>query len=237
MSKKIIAISLALVVMLTCFTACKKKRETTKINGSDYIVVTDKNGNPIINEKNEVVVVVTDREGEVLTYENGEDQTRNLQLKEPLESDGVIHGSNYRFTKLSGWESYGNTRICKEKTDNKCYYQFVKIKELDEEITIESYLETVDGQNEQIIPALEADGKTLTIEKGNETISSANINTHVRKYKITDASGNVTHYAETYYFVAGSMIYAVNYACEDGIGYDASFDFGNYLKTGFTYVD
>ena len=237
MNKKIIAVALALVMMVTCFTACKKKRDTIKVNGQDVIVVTDENGNPIINDKNEVVAVVTDRAGEVITYDNGEDQTYNIKLNQPLEVDDVVHGGKYRFNLMSGWEVGADGRIYKEKTDNKCYYQFVKIKELEDEETLAIYLEGRDKENELLIAAFEQKGFTLTLESGGALISNGSIGTDVRKYKITDASGNVTHYIEDYYFVKGTTVYAINFACEEGKGYDADFDFAEYLKTGFVYVD
>ena len=56
-------------------------------------------------------------------------------------------------------------------------------------------------------------------------------------YKIIDSDGKVTHYAENYYFTAGTMIYSVNYACMNGIGYDESFSFASYVSTNFIYVD
>lgn len=237
MNKKIIAVALALVMMVTCFTACKKKRETTKVNGQDVILVTDENGNPIINDKNEVVAVVTDRAGEVITYDNGEDQTYNIKLNQPLEVDGVVHGGKYRFNLMSGWIVAADGRICKDKTDNKCYYQFIKIKDLKDEDTLAAYLEAKDEENELLIPVFEQKGLTLTVESGGALIANGSIGTDTRKFKITDANGNVTHYAENYYFVKGTTIYAINFACEEGKGYDADFDFAEYLKTGFVYVD
>lgn len=237
MNKKIIALSLALVIMITCFTACKQKRETTKINGNEVILVTDENGNPIINEKNEVVAVVTDRDGEVITYENGEDQTYYIQLNDALVIDGVANGKNYRMNVLKGWTVGRSDRINKDGTEDDCYIQFVKIKDVEKDYTIETYLEELDAQNEKLIAAFEAKGFTVTIDEGKDTVSTKYISCDTRAYKVVDGSGKVVHYAENYYFTAGKTIYAINYACENGVGYDESFDFGEYLKTNFTYVD
>lgn len=236
MNKKIIAISIALVIMVTCFSACKQKRETTTINGQEMIAVTDEIGNPIINEKNEAVVLVTDREGEVVTFESGEEQTRYVQIKDALVIDDVAHGEKYNMNVLSGWAAGQGGRINKDGADGKCYIHFTKNKDLEKNETLATYLEAVDEQNDLLVDGFKKEGYIVTIKDGTSAISSKNIGCETRTYKIVDGDGKVVHYAENYYFVADDAIYSVNYACETGIGYDESFDFDSYLKTNFTFL-
>ncbi len=236
MNKKIIAISLVLVIMVTCFSACKQKRETTKINGQEVIAVTDESGNPIINEKNEAVVLVTDREGEVITFESGEEQTRYMQIIDAVVIDGVAHGEKYNMNVLSGWTAGIGDRINKDGTDEKCYIHFTKNKDLEKDETLATYLEAVDEQNDLLVDGFKKEGYTVTINDGASAISSKNIGCKTRTYKIVDSDGKVVHYAVNYYFVADDTVYSVNYACENGIGYDESFDFDSYLKTNFTFL-
>lgn len=237
MSKKIIALSLALMLIVTCFVACGKKYETTKINGKDVILVTDENGDPVINEKNQVIALVTDEAGEVLTHSNGEDQTRYIQLNDALVVKGVAYGKNYKFNVLEGWTVGEVDRIYKDGTENKCYIQFATVKEIDKDENLATYFEKLDQQNDILIDNLKKEGYEITIDKSNDSISEKGIGCEVYKYKLLDSNGKVTHYAENYYFTVGGMIYSVNYACMDGVGYDETFDFGNYLKTNFTFID
>ena len=80
MNKKILAVALAILFIATAFTACKTKLDMTEINGTEFPLLTDKNGETIINEDNQVAVIVTDRDGEVITYENG----RAFECGEPI---------------------------------------------------------------------------------------------------------------------------------------------------------
>lgn len=235
MSKKIIAVSLALFMIVTCFVACGKKYETTKINGKDVILVTDENGDPVINEKNQVIALVTDEAGEVLTHSNGEDQTRYIQLKEALEIKGVVYGDKYKMNVLDGWEIGRGTKIYKKDTDSKCYISFTDNSNFSPTNTIDDYFVQVDAQDEQLRVGFEKQGYDYDVKKETTTVSG-NSGWHYT-YKITDSEGKILHYAENYYFVVAKTLYSVNYACVDGIGYDESFNFGSYVMSNFTYID
>ena len=254
MSKKIIALSLALMLIVTCFVACGKKYETTKINGEEVILVTDENGNPIINEKNEVVVLVTDRAGEVLTYANGEDQTRYISLQNALEIKGVAYGEHYKMNVLDGWTIGNGDKLIKDKTDGKCYIQFLDVHTLGMNEKFDEVFAETDKANEDIQKAFEDEAKMKELIKTNPDIAKYEgckytIDTQettftskafpCKKYihKIVDADGDVVHYVNNYYFLVSKTIYNVSYTCVDGVGYDAEFDFDAYLRTNFTFVD
>ena len=254
MSKKIIAVSLALFLIVTCFVACGKKYETTKINGEEVILVTDENGQPVINENNELVALVTDRAGEVLTYENGENQTRYIGLQNALEIEDVAYGEHYKFNILSGWEMGSGPRLNKKGTDGKCYIEFSQTYTLKmNEIFIDAFADT-DKANEDIQKAFEDEAKMKELIKNNPALAKYEGCKYTidlqdttftskaypcRKYvhKIVNAEGDVVHYVNSYYFLASKTIYCVSYNCVDGIGYDAEFDFDAYLRTNFTFVD
>ena len=52
---------------------------------------------------------------------------------------------------------------------------------------------------------------------------------------VTDSEGKVIHYAENFYFTVAKTLYSVNYACMDGVGYDETFSFSNYVAESFTF--
>ena len=237
MSKKIIALSLAILFIVTCFVACGKKYDTTKVNGDNVILVTDEDGNPVIHDADNVIALVTDSDGEVLTYENGEDQTRYIQIKDALEVEGYAYGENNKMKLLNGWSIGTGSRLVKEKTDGKCYIQFTKNKVLKGEETIEDYLDAVDTQNDSLVDVFKQKGYTLTITDGTASISGGKIAAEKRVFKIVDSEGTVVHYAENYYFVAGKTIHSLNYVCENGAGYDESFNFEEFARINFTYID
>lgn len=236
MNKKIIAILLVFTLVITCFVACQKQKyETTEIGGKDVLLATDEEGNTIINDDNQFVAVVTDSEGEILTYADGEEQTYFIQISGSWVADGYIQHKDYTLAIPEGWRGTEDNKIIKRDTEDNCYISFIENKTLGENETIATYLEAMDQQNEQFIEALKQKGYTLTVDKKSTTIGTSGINYEWYAYKVVDTNGEVIHYAENYFFTAAKTIYSVNYICEEGIGYDETFDFGEYLKTGFTF--
>ncbi len=254
MSKKIVAISLALVLIVTCFVACGKKYETTKINGEEVILVTDENGEPVINENNELIALVTNRAGEVLTYADGENQTRYIGLDDALDLEGVAYGKHYKFNILKGWELGASDKLNKKDTDGKCFIQFTQTYTLKMNEKFEDVFEKTDKANEDIQKAFEDEAKMKELVKTNPDIAKyvgckytidsqyttfTSENYPCKKYvhKFVNADGDIVHYVVDYYFLVSKTIYCVSYNCIDGVGYDESFDFDAYLRTNFTFVD
>ncbi len=257
MNKKIIALALAIVFIVTAFTACKQKIETMKIGGGEYPVYKDDKGELVVNEKNEMAILVTDRQNkEVITYENGEPQTYWLPMNMETIGDGFIQGKNYKLNIPSGWEGNENGRVEKKRTDGKCYIKFAYLAKVKSGETLDTILKTQDETNEILAKALKDEakmnqliqqnpdkaeefkaiiGSECTIDKSTATISKDNIPCAVRVTKVVNPSGKILQYAEDYYFISDGKLYSVRYACDGGEGYDSSFNFGQYLKDGFTF--
>lgn len=253
MNKKILAILMAFVIVVTCFAACKRHDyETTKINGQDVILYTDKDGNTVINDDNQIVAVVTDSDGELITFANGENQTYNIQISGSWVVDGEIKTKDFDMGIPSGWEGTENSRIVKEGTDGKCYIDFKQVHVLKDNEKFADAFEETDKTNEQIQTAFnnpetlkeliknnpdlaKYEGCTYTIEQGGTTLTDMAYPCRTYVHKFVDADGKVVHYIENYYFLVSNTVYAVNYNCIDGEGYDADFNFGAFLKENFTF--
>ncbi len=253
MNKKILAILMVFVVVVTCFAACKKHDyDTTKINGQDVLLATDKDGNTIINDDNQIVAVVTDREGEIITYENGEEQTYNIQISGSMVVEGHIQSKDFKLAIPKGWEGTPNNTVVKKGTENKCYIQFTQTYVLkDNEKFNEIFIET-DKANEEIQKAFENEERMKELIKNNPdfakyekckyTIDESQITFTDKAFpgkrythKIVDADGNVMHYVQSYYFIVNKTVYCLSYNCKDGVGYDESFDFDSFVRTNFTF--
>ena len=173
MEKKIIAIALVLVLMVTAFVGCGKKYETTKVGNKEYLLHTDAEGNTVVKD-DQLVAVVTDRDGEIVTYDNGENQTYYVDIPGSVVIDGIVRGDNFRLNILKGWTSTDYNMIFKDKTDNKCHIQFTQlIKEFEKGENINTYMETVDKNNKDITEYLSQvakDDEKITSIKGLEKI-------------------------------------------------------------------
>ena len=245
MSKKIIAVSLALLIMVVGFVGCTKK-DTISINGKEYYVMTDENGDAVINDKNQAAALVTDADGETVTYENGEPQTYLVKIFDTYEQGEYAYGEHYKFPLLKGWSTDGVNKITKDGTDGKTYIEVIRVKEFKKvdgkKETLDDYLATVDDNNKQIADALADDavmdnlikenpdvaaykgcklelGESITMIKGRQYT--------IRTYEIIDANGNSIHYAENYYFVEDDILYNVSFVSMEKV---EKINFREYLN-------
>lgn len=252
MEKKIIALALVIVIMVTAFVGCGQKYKTTKIGGEDLLLATDAEGNTIV-EENQFAVVVTNNDGEPITFGDGEPQTYYVNVPGSIPIDGIMYGSNFTLKLLDGWTSTDVDRVNKDKTDNKCYIQFAETYELKKDEKFEDAFVATDKTNKEMEAVLNDEAKlkeliktnpeaekylggkcTVDISKG--TFTADAYPCKIYKSKIVDKDGNVIHYAENLYFLVDKTVYCMNYICTDGVGYDESFDFSSYLRENFTFV-
>lgn len=235
MEKKIIAIALVLVLMVTVFVGCSKKYETTKINGNEFALVTDKEGNTIVDESYRVAFYVTDSEGNIEKDENGEKITNWYQLKNTITDEEKIQSDLYEMAIIDGWGTNSVGIMTKDDTDDKCYIKYIQLAEVTNDLTLKSYLETVEEQNNKVIDALKEEGYIVEYSKESRQITLKAKECTYYQFKVIDNEGNVIHYAENYYFVHGNAISKLEYACQDGVGYDEEFIFKAYIDMNFTF--
>lgn len=250
MSKKIIAVSLALLIMVVGFVGCGKK-DTVSLNGEEYYVMTDDDGNVVINDKNQAAALVTDSDGETITYENGEPQTYLVKIFDSYEQGDYAYGEHYKMPIPKGWSTSGSNKIVKDGTDGKTSIEFVFVKELEKVDgkypSIEESLAETDDYNQQIADAFAnpetmnklvennpefAQYKGCKIDLGKTTTMVKGRSYSVRVVEITDESGKTIHYAETYYFVDNNTLYSMNFVSSEKV---EKIDFREYLEN-FAFI-
>lgn len=119
MTKRIIATIVVVTIAFVCtFAACNKqeKEPDAYAKEKDFQLVTDENGDKVLDEYGAFYVYVTDENGDRLKDDNGEDVTQ-VKPFEPLEDSGVIEDYGYKFTVPDGWESIKNQVGYFEKKD------------------------------------------------------------------------------------------------------------------------
>ena len=115
MDKKIIAVICAsLIVISVAFASCGKKKPTINAKDATYEVVTDEEGNTVLNENGEIEIYVTDEDGKKVTDENGEIKTGAVPFPDQI-TDGVFHETKYfKMVYPNGW-TVGNSGIATSK--------------------------------------------------------------------------------------------------------------------------
>ncbi len=235
MSKKIIAIALALVSVATVFTACQKKLDIYKISGVDVAVVTNEDGKAIVDESNRIAAIVTDREGEIVTYENKEPQTYWATVQNSFVADHTLYTPVYVMAGLDGWEFNAIGGMEKKKTNGQCKIECaIIIEEEYMDKSLEDYLKMRDERNAQALVLYEKEGYKVTVEKKAVELTEKKIPMVYYTEIIYNSDGSIANYSESLYFqYGGTDKYSIQYKSAEGVGLDKDFNFIEFVNNNF----
>ena len=123
--KKIFAITIAAMTILTCFTACKPKLKNGVVlqnqAGDPIAAVTKTDGGLARDDAGNVIILVTDANGKNVKDENGEYATQAVALEHALVVGNVIECNDFAMTIPNGWsneKSFNELMIKKDGTED-----------------------------------------------------------------------------------------------------------------------
>ena len=122
--KKSIALILTFVVILTCFAGCKKGKpvdSVTDFAGEAIALVTKDGGGVIRDDSGNVVVYVTDADGNSVEGENGEPETKAQAVEHAIVIGTRIEMPDFAINVPEGWsnsKSYEDLHIKKDGTED-----------------------------------------------------------------------------------------------------------------------
>lgn len=240
MQKRIIAVACAVIIIATLFVSCKKdmgyKLGKDEL-GFEHAYVTDAEGNTVLDENGNILVYQTDKNGEIATDENGEQKQNFINMPtNAIIEDDTVEIKLFKYNVPKGFKANQLGWLMKSGTEDKCYINVVYAATLDEDTTLEEYIDELTFKNTALIKAIN-DGEYIddgfkTAENTREPINIANGKAKAicDTYKFLSAEDKVVHYASATYFTLGSDVYVASYCCIDGVGYDESFDFVSWLQ-------
>lgn len=223
MQKKIVAVSLIILMVALLLASCGNKYLMGEINGVERPLVTDAEGNTELDDEGKIAVYVTDAKGNIQYDADGNPEKRYYDQPSQRVNGNVLETLAYKFTAPDGWTLNSNGVFYKNGADDKCKIQFVKDTTLENGETYESFLNKDKIRQQEFIEAIKAQYSDSAMHVTRGELATGEQFT-VFTFIIKDDSGNVFYYGSSVYIQIGNEIYSVNYSCEDG-SYDESFDF------------
>lgn len=163
--KKSIALLIVFMVVLTCFTACKRQNVinggvmATDFNGNGIVpVVTQENGGIIRDEGGNVVVLATDENGNSYK-EKGEYVTKVVAIDHALVFDTRIEMADFSMDIPNGWsneKSFDDVHIKKDGTEDMITISAMRDEKLEE-------VEAANSEMFKLFPGGATTNKTLTV--------------------------------------------------------------------------
>lgn len=231
MQKKIVAVSLVILMVALLLASCGNKYLMGEINGVERPLVTDAEGNTEIDNEGKIAVYVTDAKGNIKYDANGNPEKNYYDLPEQTVKGNTLETLAYKFTMPDGWTLKDDGTFYKDGTDDKCYVQCIKDKTLENSETFESFLQQEQSEQQQIVDKVKEQNQDITMTVTEGTLQSGEPVVFFA-YKMKDASGNVSYCGVSAYVNIGDSVYSANYTC-DGTSYDESFDFMGTFSSNF----
>lgn len=235
MTKKIIAISCALVMLVLVFAACQKKPQTTTINGEEYVLVTDAEGNTVMSSDGMLKAYVLDEKGYIVTNQDGSNAEKLVSLpNNTIIGDQTVSTDEYSLTMPKGWTATDAGQFTKDKTDGKCFVLLGLEYDLEaNQTTFAEFVQNYRASEELTEAEFKKNRPGLQIDTTYEDTTLGGHQASITSTKITDETGKLIHYALIYRYEYNGQVYRLNYACIDGVGYDENFDFVSYVNENY----
>lgn len=219
------------------------KYDPTKyaIQGVDdkaYLVMLDEDGNAIINDKNQIVVVDRDDKGNIIKDEKGEPQTHLEQIENKYVTKDYIYATDYTINVVEGWEAFGSGYI--RKLDTNVGGTFMKCSAVpdtaDKVLTLDEYLEQLNEKRQKKYEAQKKNGFIVDYNEKEITITDKKIKAIFCTEMTKNKNGGIVNYSETIYFeLDNNKKYSFQLTLADDANYNANkdFDFIDYVNKNF----
>lgn len=215
MEKKIIAIALVLIVIATCFTACKKGEKYIDKDGYEHLLCLDEEGNTILNDEGKLVVYITEPDGKIREDEDGEPMTGYVAFPEQVIKGNTLETPDYKMTLSDEWKLQEDGEFVR-KDNEKISIEIIKMgtptkKGLKELFNEEEKL------SDEVVKVFEKEFPVIKKHTDSGMFSLKQIEYCMLEYKMSkEENGPVIYYSNAMYFVYNDQFYQANLSCEDG---------------------
>ncbi len=206
--KKYFALIISLIVILTCFTACKPRIKNGAVvdygAGEKLAVVTSPEGGLVRDEAGNLIVLVTDANGKNVKDENGEYQTNAIAMDHAIVIGRRVETANYSVEIPNGWSdamTLNDLSITKDGTDESLV---ITEKKGSVSQAMEDPSKVFDNITRMYANVV-SENTTVQI---NEKITANYISVYVPKLKTDDAGNPVSGYIGYFFFEANGITYS-----------------------------
>lgn len=226
MNKKVIALSLVIVLLATTFAACGKiKNPIIELDGNEYVLATDDEGNTIVDDEGNFIVHPTDNRGKIIKDEDGVPQTNKVEFNEVLVDNGAIETAHFKFSiKEPGWTLGEDGAYYKDGTNNNVSIKISDYGVYEDGKTFEDdFNEGIKNLN-MFADEVKKEYPKTTVESDNTIkLTDGNLTAGIGTLKVVSEDGKVQLVMSGLRFEINGKLYSIEFSCK-GEYYDESFD-------------
>lgn len=237
MQKKIIAAAALVLALTLLFVACGKGPTIVTKEGYEYPLVTDAEGNTVLDDNGDLLIYVTDENGKYVEDANGEPQTNAVTFPDQILGTNKIETAQYVMTYPEGW-TISETGKAYYGDNQKTYVKVIDLGELEGLETLDSVFAEKKEAASQISESIEKGAKEKynaksVLDFGEVTLTQQKLLCKTITYSLIQEDGTQLYFAKDYYFVYNGRLFNIDYICQDGIQ-DTSYNVDEILNTGLT---
>lgn len=238
MEKKIIACSLMMLLLVCCFVACGKKPTIKGNNGIEYVVVTDEEGNSVLNKDGDIAVYVTDDHGRYVKDGNGERQTNYIEFPDKIINGATYEGRDFIFTVAedAGWTLEQSGQFTKGD-DGKTYITVKDYGEVGDGETLATLIAGIKSDNAPVMEEVKKQYPDAVMNVTDVEITDKKVPATVVEFIIKDADGVLMHHAHCTYYISNGHYYVVQYICQNPANDVSAADVLAMVNAGLTIKD
>ncbi len=213
------------------------------IGGKPYIVVLGEDGKHVTNDKNQILVVLTDENGNVVFDDNGDPKTTWIDVNTTLVDRTGISTKDFTLSIPDGWKPHGGGYFVKEGSTGNMIRCDIINQEGYAEMSLDEFLTVYGERQAKEHENFKKQGRTVKFEKKNITLNnniSAVYHKEEIRYVATDKNGNskdvLIDYNEVIYFEMNGTKYRISLTVPDNDAQKAigNFDFVNCVNQNLT---
>ncbi len=234
MNKRIIAVALALVIIVTCFAACKRGEKYIDANGIEhYLLIED--GSTKLDKNGNMVAYATEANGKIQKDEDGEPILVGVPFPEMVVDGNTLQTPDYKITLSKEWELQENGEFIRKENEN-IRLKFNKIGNMGEK-SVDAYINDCLELYDFFLEDYKKEYPESTYQIGMGTITKRLIECRTIEFKqMKEAEGIVETYAYEIYFKFKDEIFQISYTCKNG-SYDESFKIIDVIDANLALKD
>ena len=237
MEKRIIAVVCVLIICISVFASCGRKAAIIKgADGSEHLLVTDEEGNTVLNAQGDIAVYPTDSNGEIITYEGGEKQTNFITFPNKVV-DGKkakIETPQFNFELPEDWKTDDDGNFVYKNNENIMFEQPVasslKGRTLYDAISTQvEFMKKLNEEEEGYKGKLKYSTEEEILKIGDKELDCITVFMQL----LADNKKDVQSMQRLYYIKNGDTLIQISYVCKDNTAFDTVDDHA-LVESGLT---
>lgn len=234
---RIVAIVVVLAVLATVVVVSIKNDRDIYVDkdGVEHLLVTDAEGNTVLNNDGDMVVYATDLNGDVIENENGEFETAAIAFPDVVINDNTLETPYYKFSLSDAWELKEDGEFVLKANENVAI-SVIRMYEQGEKSLETCFNDEIERAN-VVIDLVKDQYPSAEVITGDSVLTMKNIQCKTMECKmVNEENGTVDYYSYSIYYLANGYLYQINIVFEDG-SYDEAIKLNDLVNAGFAVKD